>query len=262
MSRDDEGIDAILEFDDRAARVAGARGPVQLILLEILNAIRAAALGVKGANASATRTLYATQTGTKLKCLANFGRPTPFTVHADISLPGVQAQMLVESRLDGSIIQRVYDVAAGLTVGGIGESVSVTLSDNTTLGDYARPVAAFGYTAVVTISPGARPTGTVPPVQTGAVLQAIGAGASVAFPVPAGATGVLVYGTAGGGPASLYVDHYTAGTIGGFAVKINSTPGSTPGAAPVPLISGVGQVNVTNEGAGGANVTVVWSMDG
>ena len=80
--------------------------------------------------------------------------------------------------------------------------------------------------------------------------------------VPLGASGVQVHGVSAGGSASLRVDLYSTGDIGTTAVKIDSYETDTLSTGFVPLVAGVAQIQITNEGGSAAVVSAVFSIDG
>lgn len=246
---------------------------IQVLLAELLAATkgvsgdfidpaaREAGNGPGDGHASATRTLTSTVSGNGLRCHTEFRAAQAFTVQCNVDTPGVSAQMTVEWRLDGSSITRTVDVAAGVSVSGFGQAVTVTVADNTTVGQYF--TTATNYIVTVTITPGTRPGSGVPLIQTGKTASTVNAGATLAVNVPAGANGVIVHGVAGGVPASLYVDLEALNTAGGSVgtklcrIALNGTQ-----AASFPLVAGTSRVLITNEGNGQASVTVLFTIDG
>ncbi len=232
---------------------------VQLLLAKMLDAIERLG-GDSNGHASCTRTFTPGVGAYQLKCATQFKHASAFTVQFDVSVLGAFAQATVEWRLGGSIIQRQCDVAAGVTISGFAESVSVSVADITNLGTYAG--SSTPYNVTVTIAPIARPTTAVPPVYTAQVATALNAGATTGYiQVPNGANGVMVYGVSAGNAATLNVDHYTGGT-GLDPVAINSTNVSSLVTGFIPLIAGVSQLKITNEGAAQALVSVIFSVDG
>lgn len=234
---------------------------VQILLVEVLAAIKNLGADYDG-HASAMRTLNSGRASDGLRCDTKFKKPRGFTVTCNIDTPGVFAQMTVEWRLDGAIIQRTVDVAAGASISGFGQSVTVTVNDNTTKGLYAAANSPVNYIVTVTISPGVRPGNGVPLVQTGLAQATINAGATKSVAVPTGANGVLVYSESGGVPAALYVDQQTPKPAVGGATTLSGMALNALQTAPMPLAAGVSQILITNQGAGQAAVTVLFTIDG
>jgi hypothetical protein len=186
---------------------------------------------------------------------ATFGVASNFTVTVDVQADTTVAfaSAIVAWSIDGTTITRQFDVSAGATISGLAEAVQVRVSDSTPTGHPQGIV----YGVVIAIAAESRPTTAVPPVLTGLASVAVGAAAStVAIPVPAGANGVVVYGSTAAGAPTLQLAEQTAdGSV--TVLETSVAPGQF-----VPLVSGAGRVVVTNLGGATANVTVVFSIDG
>ena len=272
MSRRSEVVDL------RAERSIGPMfSAIQLLLGDLIDAVQA--LGEKnddklsvdgGLPWSVTGQLTPTGIGNAdypatpnaVRCKAIFSKAQPVTVQFSLDALGAFPQATVSWRIGGNTTTRTIDVTAGCSISGFAEQVDVVVSDQTNRPLYL--AAVNPYNCTITISPGTRPTSAVSPVYTGAVAANLNNGATKVVQVPLGASGVQVYGVSGGGAAQLRVDHYTSGTIGGSpaAVKINSAEIDSYVSGFQPLIAGVSQIQITNEGAAPAVVTVVFSIDG
>lgn len=187
------------------------------------------------------------------KCRWQFEKATAFTVQFAIDTLGANPQATVTWYRGGQQITREIDVAAGTSISGFGESVSVVVADQTNVNLIP---GSFSYNVTATISPGTRPPGSNPPIFTAFYGQNLVAGATTSnLTIPFGATGVRVYGVSGGQTAQLSI------AVGGTQAAMG--PGLPEMGGFIPISSYATGVTVTNQGSGTAHgVTVVFAIDG
>jgi hypothetical protein len=239
---------------------------IQLLLIDLIGAVKALDIhgkdkldiGIEELPWAATGALISGGQGA-LKARARFGKATALTVSFGLDVLGAVPQATIAWRIGGSTILRQVDVTSGCSISGFAEEVTVSVADQTT---FASPPAPVSYNVSITISPGTRPTTAVPPVFTGFNATSILAAGTKTVAVPLGASGVAVYGTMGTGGATIRVDHYSAGTIGGTATKIASFEVDSASVGFIPMMAGVEQIQVTNEGGSAATVSCFFSIDG
>jgi hypothetical protein len=195
--------------------------------------------------------------GKDVSCQAKFGRAVNFTAQIDVDSVGDKivafTQAIVQWTVAGNTIVRTIDVAAGVSISGLAESVHVRVRDITP--------SSFPqnkeYDATILIAAEPRATTAVPPIFTGLLSTAVAANASVTVPVPNGANGVTVYGVVWPGAPSFDLQEQTAD---GSTVLLDTivTPGQF-----VPLLAGAGLIVVTNKAASlGSSISVVFTIDG
>lgn len=200
------------------------------------------------------------RTNVTLTAQADFGETTIFTVQLDINLTGAPtgsvafALAVVEWTINGITLTRTVDVALGVSISGLAESVRVRMIDTTpqsfTIG--------VSYTGTILIATNPRPTTAVPPILTALYTTSIPNGSfSAVLPVPAGGNSLVVLAsTAAGIFPTLRVRLQTASGADLIRMAVPA------GASFIPLPTGTGQAVVDNMGATAADISVLWGIDG
>lgn len=178
--------------------------------------------------------------------------PSQVTVQGDLDLSQVgiltvvKARLLVDFTVGVGRIQRVCDIAAGVSISGVASSVFAQIIDES-------PAATSeSYTVTLTMSRYPRPGG-VTPVRTG-FNGAVGATSFVVIDVPPGATGVYVFGNAFAG---LHVKQL--GKHDGSVVVAES---DVVIGQVMPLSQGARFIELDNASGSSTNATVQFSIDG
>ena len=191
---------------------------------------------------------------------ADFGETTIFTVQLDINLTGTPVGTvafclaIVEWTINGITLTRTVDVALGVSISGLAESVRVRLIDSTPT---QYPIG-IGYTGTILIATNPRPTTAVPPVLTALYTTNIAGSASTpVLPVPSGGNSLVVLAsTAAGVWPTLRVRFQTASGVD--LIRSVAPSGQTF----LPLPTGTGQAIVDNLGVAAADISVLWGIDG
>jgi hypothetical protein len=205
-------------------------------------------------------TLKTGQTNVTLSAQADFGETTIFTVQLDINLTGAPAGSvafclaIVEWTINGITLTRTVDVALGVSISGLAESVRVRMTDSTP----SSFPNGISYIGTILIATNPRPTTAVPPVLTALYTTNILNGASTpVLPVPSGGNSLVVLAsTATGVFPALRVRFQTASGVD--LIRTVAPSGQTF----IPLPTGTGQAIVDNMGAAAADISVLWGIDG
>ena len=199
--------------------------------------------------------------GNDASCQVELGITSQVTVSisSDVAeTPGLVAftQATVMFTVEGVTIIRTFDVAAGVSISGLAEAVRVMVKDVTPSSFSASEGQAYGITISVAMMP--RPGGTAPPTLTGIANETVGSSGTINVAVPLGASAVVVSGTGAAGVVSLQVAQQTADkSMTLMECDLTSVP-----SPPIALMSGCGNIAITNLAGSNSNVTVQFVIDG
>jgi len=162
--------------------------------------------------------------------------------------------------VDGNTIRREITVVPGASISGVAEGVQVNIRDSST--DFGAGGLGKRYRVSASVAPGVRASTTLPPRRLGTVeFVSVAAGASTSQNIPpdAGIVSflVLVNGTAAA--LALVEVRQFSGVVGPI---VDQNMQAFAGMGFIPLFPGVDKVTVTNNGATGIIVQLIWGVDG
>lgn len=193
---------------------------------------------------------------------AEFEEPTMFTAQAECD-QNVEAGtsgfafMTVEWTVNGITQSRTIDVCAGASISGLAESCRILAKDGTEAP--FPPNVDYGIT--INVAARTRPRTAAFPVFTAVRSTLVPAGGTLPAPVPIpeGANSVAIYSSTAAGPADIVLNQQALYPPSEVVTLLSTSV--TPGIF-VPLLAGALTIGVSNAGATGANVTVVFGIDG
>lgn len=161
----------------------------------------------------------------KVSAQKQFRRPGPFTVQFSLKIPQDIGAIVVEAEVtwsvNGNQIVRRVAVDQGMTISGNAESVAVSVVDATD------PLSLFpnrDYQVTITIAPGTRPAGAMPPRYTIPEYRVeVAAGATAQFLIPDDIGAVAINTTVGdgNGPGFTVPIPDQAVQVGQFDTSVN-----------------------------------------
>jgi len=186
-----------------------------------------------------------------------FPVPQVFTVTVDTDVPadGITAatQATVTWSLNGVPMQRTFDVAAGVSISGVADAITVIVRDRTAQVSPLSPTGAT-YGVYILMAVRQRPVSAVPVVLTGAAAFTLNGHSQQIVPVPRGASSVAVYSFAN---SAIVLELQEQTLDGAVVLDAIATNGEF-----IPLVAGAQQIVVLNGNAGAPMVTVVFGVDG